>query len=118
MTDYARGGYVGGSDVPVSRLNDGPHFTAAEVRRLGPSLLDAALRRVGTVPAFARHLTGGPVKITHPNKRYTGPVVAGDVRLFFVDGETESTNLKAAQRKALEQAGYTVESTRTKADSE
>jgi hypothetical protein len=82
-----------------------------------PNLLAAAFARVGSGSAFARHLTGGPVKITHPNKRYTGPVVAGDVRLFFVDGETESTNIKAAQRKALEDAGYKVESTRAaKAD--
>jgi hypothetical protein len=83
-----------------------------------PNLLHAALGRVGTGAAYARHLTGGPVKITHPNRRYTGPVVAGDVRLFFVDGETQSTNLRAAQRKALEAAGYTVESTRPKTDSE
>ncbi|HYF71186.1 MAG TPA: hypothetical protein VD864_00115 [Nocardioides sp.] len=83
-----------------------------------PPLLAAALARVGSGAAYTRHLRGGPVRITHPNKRYTGPVVAGDVRLFFIDGETESTNLKAAQRKALEAAGFTVESTRAKPDSE
>lgn len=76
------------------------------------NLLAAAFARVGTAPAFARHVTGGTVKITHPSRRYTGPIVAGDVRLFFLNGEAESTALKAGQRKALEDAGYKVESTR------
>jgi len=77
-----------------------------------PRLLAAALARVGSGSAFAHHLTGGPVKITHPNRRYTGPVVAGDLRLFFIDGETEQTGIKPATRKALEAAGYTVTSAR------
>lgn len=55
--------------------------------------------------------SGGPVKITHPVKGYTGPV-RGAVRLDFVNGQAEDTNLSAAQRKALEAAGFKVESTR------
>jgi hypothetical protein len=78
--------------------------------------LGAAFARVGTAPAFARHLTGGPVKITHPVRNYTGFVRVGGLRIDFLDGQAESTNLKAADRKALEAAGYTVESTRAAKD--
>jgi hypothetical protein len=51
------------------------------------------------------------VKITHPVKGYSGPV-AGPIRLHFVGGEAEATNLKAGVRKSLEDAGFTVESPR------
>jgi hypothetical protein len=74
------------------------------------TLLSAAFRRVGTGSAFARHI-GGPVKITHPVPHYSGGVT-GAIRLRFVDGEAEATNLKPAQRKALEDAGFKVESPR------
>jgi hypothetical protein len=46
------------------------------------------------------------VKITHPVEGYTGRVTAGNLELFFVDGEAEDTNLPAGSRKALEEAGF------------
>jgi hypothetical protein len=74
-------------------------------------LLTAALARVGTGTAWGRVLQGGPVIIRHPVKGYTGPV-AGPIRLHFVDGRAEATNLKASTRKALEEADFIVESPR------
>jgi hypothetical protein len=82
-------------------------------RRRPEPLLAAAFARVGTGAAYTHIIPEAPVKITHPVKGYTGPVLAGDRRLFFVDGETEATGIKGVARRALEDAGFTVESTRT-----
>jgi hypothetical protein len=81
-----------------------------------PPLLSAALARVGTGSAFTRHITGGPVKITHPTRNYTGHIRVGGRRVDFIDGEAEATNLSAADRKALTDAGYSVTSARSAAD--
>jgi hypothetical protein len=76
------------------------------------TLLAAAFARVGYGTTPPRPLPAGDrVKITHPVKGYTGPV-RGAARLDFVNGEATDTNLSAAQRKALEAAGFKVESTR------
>jgi hypothetical protein len=55
------------------------------------------------------------VKITHPIPHYNGRV-SGAVRLTFSDGESEAVNLTAAQRKALTDAGFKVESARAAKD--
>jgi hypothetical protein len=88
------------------------------VTRHRPPLLPAALARVGTGAAWTRILEEAPVKITHPVPGYTGPV-RGPVRLDFVNGTADATGIKPAVRRALEDAGFTVESTRAaKADTE
>jgi hypothetical protein len=61
------------------------------------------------------------VKLTHPAPGYTGPVVTGTGRrVWFLDGQAEATNLTAAERRSLEDAGFQMETPRAakKASSE